>query len=202
MQNNGINFTSYEKRIMKDTEFLLAKREITIKITKIFEELAKTLSSEPFYKTLPDALKINFQGAKISKGENYMGLPYLVLDHPRFFDKNNVFTFRAMFWWGNGYSFTLHLQGDFLKLIKPGSFSAEKFSKPTYISAGSSPWEYHYGEDNYVLLDNTNATKLFAESIDKGFLKLSRKIETGLPGEKVIEAGIISFREFVQELMI
>lgn len=202
MQNNGINFTSYEQCIMKDTDFLLAKREITVKITGIFEELAKILSSEQVYESLSEKLNIQFQGAKISKGENYRGLPYIVLDHPRFFDKNNIFTFRTMFWWGNSYSFTLHVQGKFLEAIKKDSFKKLKdFSKTIYISAGNSPWEYHYEEENYILLNRENAEKLFNESLAKGFIKHSRRMEIDTPPEKIVEEGLVSFQELVLKLM-
>jgi len=34
---------------------------------------------------------------KISKGENYEGLPWVILDFPRYFDKENVFAIRCFF---------------------------------------------------------------------------------------------------------
>ena len=48
---------------------------------------------------------------KIAKGENYLQLPYVLLDYPRCFDKENIFAIRTMFWWGNFFSITLHLSG-------------------------------------------------------------------------------------------
>ena len=38
---------------------------------------------------------------KISRGEQYLGLPYVMLDYPRIFSKENVFAIRTFFWWGN-----------------------------------------------------------------------------------------------------
>ena len=48
---------------------------------------------------------------KISKGENYQGLPYVMLDYPRQFGREDVLAIRTFFWWGHGFSVTLHLKG-------------------------------------------------------------------------------------------
>ena len=50
---------------------------------------------------------------KISKGENYNGFPYIILDFPSTFSKENIFAVRTMFWWGNFISITLHLKGSY-----------------------------------------------------------------------------------------
>ena len=50
---------------------------------------------------------------KISKGENYKGLPWLVLDYPRYFNKEDIFAIRTLFWWGNFFSITLHISGKY-----------------------------------------------------------------------------------------
>src|SRR5450755_2986522 len=48
---------------------------------------------------------------RISKGENYKGLPWVVLDYPRAFGRLDVLAVRTLFWWGNYFSVTLHLKG-------------------------------------------------------------------------------------------
>lgn len=52
---------------------------------------------------------------KISKGEQYKEMPYVVLDYPRFFSKENVFAIRTFFWWGHYFSITLQLKGAYQK---------------------------------------------------------------------------------------
>ena len=54
---------------------------------------------------------------KISKGENYNGLPYVMFDYPRFFTKENVFAVRTFFWWANYFSVTLHLKGEYKEMF-------------------------------------------------------------------------------------
>ena len=62
---------------------------------------------------LPEEVLI--QSPKISRGENYNGLPYVMLDYPRCFGKEDVFAMRTMFWWGNFFSITWHLKGKYSK---------------------------------------------------------------------------------------
>ena len=112
---------------------------------------------------------------KISKGENYRNFPYLVLDYPATFSKEDIFAFRTMFWWGSFFSFTIHLQGRFLEQYRQ-HFSAniEKLaSHDTFICVNSSPWEYHYEADNYKLLHPSDHDLMNRHP----FLKISKRIE-------------------------
>lgn len=56
---------------------------------------------------------------KVSRGENYRGLPWVMLDFPRVFGRADVFAIRTMFWWGHGFNITLHLKGTFQTLYLP-----------------------------------------------------------------------------------
>ena len=80
-----------------------------------------------------------------------------------------------MFWWGNFFSSTLHLQGKSLDLYQELLFkNAHKLANDEiYICINKSPWEYHYNSDNYILLSEFNLKKIK----DLQFLKLSKKFE-------------------------
>ncbi|NJN25258.1 MAG: hypothetical protein HC819_04405 [Cyclobacteriaceae bacterium] len=112
---------------------------------------------------------------KISKGENYHGLPYQMLDFPAIFSKESIFAFRTMFWWGNFFSVTLHLQGEALKKYRKNicAHINELSSEGFFVSTGPTPWEYHYESENYKLIDIEDVARLAQEN----FIKLSKKIE-------------------------
>lgn len=116
--------------------------------------------------------------AKISKGENYKGLPYLVLDYPTVFDKENILAFRTMFWWGNVFSITLHLQGVYKakhqENILQNIYQSDK--KGLYICNGETPWHYHYGQDNYLPVEDLNQAEISHLLMQKSFVKLSYKM--------------------------
>ena len=53
---------------------------------------------------------------RVSRGENYRGLPWVMLDYPRVWGREDVFAIRTMFWWGHAFSVTLHLKGRYQAL--------------------------------------------------------------------------------------
>jgi len=169
-----IQFSAKELRLINDTSFLLSKRVITEKTCNLLHGLKETLAASPIHRTFPFPAGTDFHQGKITRGENLKGLPYLVLDFPRLFEQDNIFAFRTMFWWGNYFSFTLHLKGKALKqfgepLLK--NLSKQK-KKDLLVYLGEDEWEHDLSNEGYVPY-----SKELNEIIQKqGFLKLSRKI--------------------------
>lgn len=170
-----MQLTEREFNVLSDTDFLLTKVQVISKMEQLLSdtrsELRKVVGNEQFL--FPnDADKV---AGKISKGENYQGLPYLVLDYPAYFTKADIFVFRTMFWWGNFFSCTLHLQGDSLNQYR-GKLIAHlgtlKEQDEIYISVGENPWQYHYNTDNYKLISTIDETHI----INARFIKISIKI--------------------------
>ncbi|RUA32936.1 MAG: hypothetical protein DSY77_11280 [Bacteroidetes bacterium] len=128
---------------------------------------------EPLKGELPKELNL-LQG-KISKGENYKRLPYMMLDFPAFFTKDEILAFRTMFYWGNFISSTFHLQGQFVN--KYGRALIEKFKNHSevFFCVNNSPWEYDYKSNNYVLLNNMIPEEIDDHLQHTNFIKLSIK---------------------------
>ena len=203
MQSNGIIFTSYELEIVQDSQFLPAKRMVMDKVEAMWQLLITRLGGrhEDILQRLSQSLNIGFLDSKISRGDNYMELPYVVLDFLRVFGKNEVFTYRCMFWWGNFFSFTLHIGGDSWDKLKPSFQLPETIlNKETFIGCYQSPWEYHYGQDNYTLItaDNRLACEQMVKSMNH--LKLSRKVSITTPAEEILITGQKTFDQFIQLL--
>ena len=170
-----MNLSKKEISLIKDKDFLLTKSEIIRKMESIFRDTESSINKQinEISFDFPNDLKLN--SGKISKGENYNGLPYLVLDYPALFKKNNVFAYRTMFWWGNFLSSTLHLQHESLdryrdQLIK--NFD-KLFQMDVHISVGESPWEYHYNQTNYQKISKQHRDHI----IQCRFIKLSKMMD-------------------------
>ncbi|MFC2094619.1 hypothetical protein ACFLSH_03220 [Bacteroidota bacterium] len=167
--------TEKELLILQDTDFLLTKATVLEKITELLghtrEELKRCVENSNF--SFPDGTGL--LDGKISKGENYKYLPYMVLDYPTLFSKNSIFAYRTMFWWGNFFSATLHLEGIALDDYRNSIIlNLDKLlNKNVFIGVGNTPWQYHYEEDNYSLINE--AHRDFVTNCK--FLKLSKKIE-------------------------
>ena len=170
-----MNLSKKELAVLENTDFLLTKGEALKKIRALLvltrQELTKSLSTSSF--RFPKGMELT--KGKISRGENYQKLPYLVLDYPGLFTIESIFAFRVMFWWGHFFSATLHLQG--LPLAQHRSSISENLdgliSRNVFIGVGDSPWHYHYEQDNYVPVNGSHRDLINNLS----FIKLSRKLE-------------------------
>jgi len=168
-------FTTQELDLASDPTILLIKYRMMEKVWDFMEELQQDFraSLQTFQNEVPENL--NMLSGKISKGENYKHLPYMMLDFPAFFSKKDIFAFRTMFYWGNFISSTFHVQGMFLK--KYGALLIDKFrcSESVYFCIHNSPWEYDYKSKNYVLLKTLNSFEIDDHLQNNDFIKLSIK---------------------------
>jgi len=172
-----IQLSPFEQQLVTNYEWLLTKNAILEKIRASLallqqrqQELLIAAGTIP-----PEVLN---SSAKISRGENYLGLPYLVLDQPRYFDREHTFAIRTMFWWGHFFSCTLQLSGKYKEQYTPqlaASFS-ELQKEGLYISHNSSPWDHHFGKDNYTDLQEMDGAQFTQLVQTHPFIKLAKKI--------------------------
>lgn len=179
MQVNKLKFTREELEVLQNSEFFFVKHRATNGILNLFADLCHSLESTELRNPL-GIEGLNEKRGKIFRGENYRLLPYTMLDYPRLFSKESVFSFRSMFWWGNGFSFTIHLQGKAWEIYKTDILKNIVFlkGKGFFICVHKdSPWEYHYGNDNYQPLDEWLSMNDPANLKEKPFLKISRRLD-------------------------
>lgn len=178
MDRTKIRLSPEEMALVTRADWILTKNSVIQKAKQLLEvvqtEQQHLLVS--YLSMLPDEI-IN-SSPKISKGENYKGLPYLVLDYPRHFTREDVFAIRIFFWWGNFFSGTLHLSGIYKQMYEKkiiGAFNSLK-EKEFSVCINVDQWEHHFETDNYLLLNTFNASH-FEEMIkQRSFIKLSKKI--------------------------
>jgi hypothetical protein len=184
-------FTTQELDLASDPTVLLIKYRMMEKVWDFLEELQKDLKVgiRPFEKNLPEEL--NCRNGKISRGENYKYLPYMILDYPAYFSKIDIMAFRTMFYWGNFISSTLHLQGKFVKNFGNDLIEYFRDIEGIYFCVSDSPWQYDYKTNNYVPLNDLKANEVECHIEKADFIKLSIKF----PVEEMPErkSDIINF---------
>jgi hypothetical protein len=173
-----IQLSSYEMELVNNADVILTKNTIMQKARLLLENL-QSLQQENIQshrKKLP--AEVFIPSPKISKGENYKGLPYFVLDHPRYFDKDNIFAIRTMFWWGNFFSITLHLSGQYKKKMEKKIISSHLLlvKNDFYICTQDNEWEHHFETDNYIPVSKLNKNTFETLIQKKPFIKLAQKI--------------------------
>ena len=147
-----IHLSSAEMELMQNAEVILTKNRILGKMKVLLEQIQE--KQIDFINQNDISNEIFIVSPKISKGENYLGLPYLILDYPRQSSKNDFFFIRTMFWWGNFFSCTLHLANNsketFGKKIKDSYFQLRNY----YISINEDQWVHHLQESDYQKIDS------------------------------------------------
>ena len=168
-----ITLSDKELSFVTNAEWILTKHAIIEKVYNLFAANIPVIEAI-FSDHLPAAVKQSVP--KIYKGENYLQLPYVMLDHPRYFKGNDIFALRTMFWWGNFFSITLHVSGEYqplLKqaLLKPGALNGEGF----FIGVQEDQWQHHFEETNYIPLRQCTAAMQEQLLHQRAFIKIALK---------------------------
>ena len=176
---NALTLSQAEELAILDTSFLKTKREVMDKIILFMSNVAMEYENIYYQSKLTIPFSQVETTPKVTKGENYNGYPFINLDFPRLFSKDSTFALRTLFYWGHFFSLSIHIGGNLLQYIDAQTLcnNNQLFSKPTYISVGNTPWQYHYEIENYKLINKDNFIDLFTSTKENGFVKLSRKIE-------------------------
>lgn len=166
-----VTLSTAEMNLVTQQDFILTKNKI---ITKVYELLGNV---NEFYKNEFESQKflpkeVLLTNAKISRGENYQDLPWVMLDYPRYFNQENAFAIRTFFWWGNFISIHFLVQGKYVLPIKNALLSQKNLHENWFICHHQNPWQHHFEADNYLPI--SHFTK---EQIAKlQFIKLAKKI--------------------------
>ena len=179
MNLTKIQLSEDELQLVQNAQLLLTKNTIIEKVYALFGELASELQQSSIYTTnnLPEELLTI--GPKISRGEKYKGLPYVMLDYPRSFGKEDIFAVRTFFWWGNFFSVTLHLKGKYQQLFIPHLYkqTALLAANNFQLCITGDEWEHDLSEGNYISLSNNSDTVSEIDLSGKPFYKLTSRVE-------------------------
>src|SRR4030095_2674077 len=171
MDTAKIRLSPEEKALINRTDWILTKNNLIGKVNQLLSELQS--SQVLALQGIPGISKeIVSSSPKISKGENYKGLPWLILDYPRLFAKESFFAIRTLFWWGNFFSTTLHVSGTYKdaylqKII--GSF-AHLQEQNFYVCINNDEWQHHFEKDNYRGVEELSLSEFEAIAHYRSFI--------------------------------
>lgn len=178
MNSANVRLSAKELQLVNNAAILLTKNLI---LQKTFQLLAAQQAKQSEYLKSQSAFLpagvFRFT-PKISKGENYKGLPWLVLDNPRVFDKKNILAIRTLFWWGHFFSSTLHLSGGYKEAFEKKILSSFRLlqKKGFSVCIHAQEWEHHFEKDNYSGLADMTQNEFQVILMNKPFVKLAKKI--------------------------
>jgi len=185
MKAPKIHLSAAETELMKDAAIILTKNAILEKVRLLLMELQEAQLERaagfgPVFSVAP----------KVSRGENYLGLPYLVLDYPRLSGDDGLFFVRSFFWWGNFFSTTLHLSGLRADHYRAAIANAHDRLREYSAGTGSDPWVHHLGPEHYKKIGDWTEAEYRQWCADAGHIKIARAVpldEWNIAVERLME---------------
>ena len=176
-EKTKITLSEVELINVQDTQWILTKYRIIEKVYELFNE--RSVSIKNIIERCPgfNLPEIISGVPKIYKGENYRQYPYVIMDYPATFSKENIFALRTMFWWGNFFSVTLHLSGTYkelygVKILKQLQSAPQQF----YVCINETEWQHNFEPNNYLAAKQVTNISI-EEIIKKPFIKVALKYD-------------------------
>jgi hypothetical protein len=145
MEVSKLQLSHKELEVVQDAQIILTKNSIIHKAINLLQQLQQSMQQA----TVAEADHIFSVPPKISKGEQYIGLPYVILDFPRIASGNNICFIRSMFWWGHYFSSTLHISGTYQKVDVIKHSYLQLGAADYFVGVNDDPWQHHFEPDNY-----------------------------------------------------
>ncbi len=170
-----------EQDLVCNTDWILTKHIIIEKVIALFGTVLQSMQQQTAAHKNKLPPEVFIKDPKISKGENYRQLPYVMLDYPRYFEKQDTLAIRTFFWWGNFFSINLQLSGYIKNKIAPSLI--ENFlhlqKNDFWICVNSNPWQHYFEEDNYLALQKITFEQFSVMLNRESFVKIGKKISVG-----------------------
>jgi hypothetical protein len=163
-----------EVLLLQEKDVFIKKRALAKKLELILKNLSKDVEAS-FEKFENFQSLVKFDKPKISKGENYQGLPYFVLDCPRYFKPKSMFSFRTLIWWGKEISCSLVISGLALNTLKELVIH-QSLKSDFFFCVNSTPWEHHFNDNNYLHSSVISSVTIRNQIEGHGFIKVADKM--------------------------
>jgi hypothetical protein len=163
----NVKLSTAELELVTNIPVILTKNRIINAVQEIFGEISTEYQrciANTYH--LPDNVKAI--SPKIYKGENYQGLPWVMLDFPRYFTRADELAIRSYFWWGNYFSITLQLSGVFIAQFAEGIVRLAKVQPDWQLMTHEDKWQHTINNSNCIPLENVQ----IAELLQMPFIKV------------------------------
>lgn len=185
MSETKIQLSQVELELAANAAVILTKNAIIEKVKLLLSELQLKQQAHllPYSREFPP--EVHNSSPKIYRGEKYNDLPYVLLDYPQVFNKQNVFAIRTLFWWGHFFSCTLHISGEYkTRFLSSLLTNYERLKADGFhICINDDEWEHHFDEGNYRRIDEISKEAFENYCRVKNFCKLAAKTAIAEPSE-------------------
>lgn len=175
MERSKLEFSPQQLSLLHDASVWNAKRELIDGVSAWMGNTLERLKQhhQVVFGSLVPAPALN---GKITRGENYNGFPYVLLDYPNLFSKEEIVAARNLVWFGNGFHCTLHIKGT----TTTKALSRLHASPNILICVADNEWIHHINERDWIscnALDEKSKKRINAQ----GWMKLGIEIPFAKP---------------------
>ena len=173
-----ITLSAKELELVCNTDWILTKHIIIEKVIDLFSTILISMQQKTGERKNSLPVEVFTKDPKISRGENYRQLPYVMLDYPRYFEKQDTLAIRTFFWWGNFFSINMQLSGTIKNSVVNNL--ATNFlhlqQNDYWICVNNNPWQHYFEEDNYLPLQKITKEQFSVMLNRELFIKIGKKI--------------------------
>ena len=173
-----ITLSAKELELVCNTDWILTKHIIIEKVINLFSAMLISMQQKTGEQKSNLPVEVFIKDPKISRGENYQQLPYVMLDYPRYFEKQDTLAIRTFFWWGNFFSINMQLSGNIKNsVINNLTTNFLQLQQNDYwICVNNNPWQHYFEEDNYLPLQKITMEQFSVILNRELFIKIGKKI--------------------------
>lgn len=179
MKSAKIRLSEEEQLLVSNGDWILTKNRVLNQISTFLAALQEEQSHWIRKQASGLPASVLAIPAKLSKGEQYLGLPYRVLDYPRCFGPVDMFVVRTFFWWGHYFTVNLQLSGHWQKETESSLIAAftEMQEGNVWICTGTNPWQHQLSLDAYRPALAMKREEWEKTVLRQAFIKLSTRHE-------------------------
>ncbi len=172
----SVSLSGEELTCLEDINFLILKNTVASKLQKLLKSCSTEI--KVFLESDFPEIYTNYGhlSPKVSRGENYKGLPYFVLDYPRYFHQETTFSYRIICLWGNYFTFNLYLTGNAIANTHFNNWDKNASNYyDCFICISNNPWTHYIESPDYIQASEISASEIKNLINKNGFIKISKK---------------------------
>lgn len=168
------HLSAEEITLLQDAGILPLKRRICDKMESWLSDLGTALETLVDNKNEGIFTEVWASSPRITRGDNYRGQAYRVLDYPRFIQGEDLFLFRTVLLWGHPIGVHLILAGKF-KDICQGKWGGNlpRLFEGSFLSVQETPWIWESDAPGLVSMEDLTEEGCLQLLVERSFLKVS-----------------------------
>lgn len=194
-----IQFSSEELQLAMNESVILTKNLIIQKVCRVWNMLAQQFKTVDLT-GLPEEIAV--MAPKLSRGENYRGMPWVMLDYPRLFRKDEIFAIRTLFLWGHDISITLHLKGGaqhrYVQQLTMALLSGNQLND-WWIQVEDNEWQHHRDKNSHQRFGELLQAHTTQYLMERNFVKISYYLSID-QWDNIAEKLLLLFQTLVHTL--